>query len=148
MPKLLFFRLRENAIPPSKGSEQAVGYDVALPSNQIMIIRAGETRLIKTGLEFHFAPEYELQVRSRSGNSLRGIQVANSPGTVDPDYTGELGVILYNSSKEDVRIAGGDRIAQVVLSPRLEVELQEGRVQRETSRGEGGFGSSGGTVSG
>lgn len=148
MPKLLFFRLTEEAVAPSKGSEQAVGYDVALPLNQVILLKSGETRLVKTGLEFHFAPEYELQVRSRSGNSLRGIQVANSPGTVDPDYTGELGVILFNSSKEDVTIKGGDRIAQVVLQPRLNVELQEGRVQRETLRGEGGFGSSGGTVSG
>lgn len=143
LPKLLYFKTIKEAIDPYKGSEGAVGFDVSVPRGVQVELPSGSTTMVETGLEFHFAPEYELQVRSRSGVAYSGIQVANSPGTIDPDYTGTLKVLLYNSTNRRVVLEGGTRIAQVVLKERLDVELEEGRVSRETERGDGGFGSTG-----
>ena len=100
-----------------------------------------ERRLIHTGLYFQLPPNYEMQIRPRSGFALEyGITVVNSPGTVDADYRGEVGVILINLSNEDVEIKSGDRIAQLVIKPYIQAELYCAKELDVTERGEGGFG--------
>lgn len=107
-----------------------------------------ERKLIHTGLYFDLPNGTEIQVRSRSGLSIKkGIVVVNSPGTVDESYTGELGVLLINLSNEEVTIENGDRIAQAVLCPVYNGYLttlhKEYEITKETDRGSGGFGHTG-----
>ena len=106
----------------------------------ILKIRPFERVLISTGLKVKYLFEdYELQIRSRSGISLkRGLFVANSPGTIDSDYRGEIGVILYNSTPFLIEISKGERIAQIVIN---QVEREKRFIKDESERGEGGFGS-------
>ena len=109
-----------------------------------VILKPSERLLIKTGLFMQLPENIELQIRSRSGLSLKqGIIVLNSPGTIDPNYTGEIGVILYNSGKEDFEINQGDRIAQGVFSEFKKISFTSVYDLEETSRGSGGFGSTG-----
>jgi dUTP pyrophosphatase len=107
-------------------------------------LKVGERVLIRTGLAMAIPKGYEIQVRSRSGCALKyGIMLVNGIGTIDEDYRGEIGVILYNSSKEDFFINRGDRIAQLVLQKVPKVDLIVVDDLDETDRGEGGFGSTG-----
>lgn len=108
-------------------------------------LRPFERILFGTGITVADMPSnLELQVRSRSGISLKkGLFVANQPGTIDSDYRGEIGVILYNSSSKLVKVSKGDRIAQIVPKEKTTVEFQEAAEITETKRGEGGFGSTG-----
>lgn len=107
-------------------------------------LKAGERKLVKTGLFLEIPNGYEAQVRPRSGFALKqGVTVLNSPGTIDADYRGEVGVILINNSKEIVTITHGDRIAQLVFKQVEQAEFEEVDELQETSRGEGGFGSTG-----
>lgn len=108
-------------------------------------LRPFERILFGTGITVADMPSnLELQVRSRSGMSLKkGLFVANQPGTIDSDYRGEIGVILYNSSSKLVKVSKGDRIAQIVPKEKTTVEFQEAAEITETQRGEGGFGSTG-----
>lgn len=108
------------------------------------ILKPGEKKIFSTGLKFEIPEGYELQVRPRSGLAAKhGITVLNSPGTLDFQYRGILGVILINHSKEDFEVKRGDRIAQIVFNKFETAELIEVDELSETVRGEGGFGSTG-----
>lgn len=108
------------------------------------ILQPGERKLIQTGIAVICPDGYECQVRSKSGLALKqGLMVLNSPGTVDNGYRGEVGVILYNSSNEIRVIQKGDKVAQIVICPVSQAVIMEVNELDETSRGEGGFGSTG-----
>ena len=112
--------------------------------SQKMILKPLERAIIKTGLFIALPVGYEAQVRPRSGLAAKkGITVLNSPGTVDADYRGEIGVILVNLSNEDFVVNDGERIAQLVIAKHERVNWQEVEVLNETERGAGGFGSTG-----
>ena len=107
-------------------------------------IKPGERVLVRTGIAIVVPDGFECQVRSKSGLALkRGLMVLNSPGTVDNVYRGEVGVILYNASSETQYIEKGDKVAQIVISPVQQAIFIETDELDETSRGEGGFGSTG-----
>jgi dUTP pyrophosphatase len=130
---------------PSYATIGAAGMDLlaAILCDKI-IISPGGRALIPTGLSIALPAGYELQIRPRSGLALKnGIMVANSPGTIDEDYRGEIGIILLNAGNEDFTICRGMRIAQVVLAPVLQVQWVEVDTLDETVRGVGGFGSTG-----
>ena len=101
--------------------------------------------IIPTGLSVAFSKDYEIQIRPRSGLAAKNnISILNTPGTIDSDYRGEIKVIIYNHGKEEFIINNGDRIAQMILSPVLKIDLEETNDDLpETIRGEGGFGSTG-----
>jgi dUTP pyrophosphatase len=120
------------------------GMDVRADIGEPTILPAGERCVIPTGLYFQIPRGYEFQVRPRSGMAANhGITVLNTPGTIDSNYTGELKIILYNSSKIDYQIEPGDRIAQIVLVKTEEIQWTEISELDQTSRGAGGFGSTG-----
>lgn len=108
------------------------------------MLQKGERALIHTGVRVALPVGYEAQVRPRSGLALKhGIILPNSPGTIDADYRGEIGVILMNLGDEPYEVKCGDRIAQMVVAPVCQVKFEEADELDETARGEGGFGSSG-----
>jgi dUTP pyrophosphatase len=118
--------------------------DVRADIGEPTILPAGERCVVPTGLYFQIPRGYEFQVRPRSGMAANhGITVLNTPGTIDSNYTGELKVILYNSSKTDFLIEPGDRIAQIVLAKTEEIQWTEISELDQTSRGADGFGSTG-----
>ena len=126
----------------------AVDLPAALGLLEKLELAPGERALIPTGFAIEIPPGYEGQVRPRSGLALRnGIVVPNSPGTIDSDYRGELKVILLNAGGEPFTIARGDRIAQLVIAPVLEVRWEEAAELSSTERGAGGFGSTGRSTS-
>lgn len=130
--------------PPSRGTPHAVGYDVR--ASEAAVLAPGEIRLVGTGFAIELPDHLECQVRPRSGLALRhGITMPNSPGTIDPDYRGELRIILQNLGADTVRIERGERIAQLVFARFETPDLVEVEALSETSRGEGGFGSTGKT---
>lgn len=127
---------------PQYATAGAAGMD--LRSAEDFSLAPGERKLVRTGLRIELPEGYEAQVRPRSGLALRhGIGMVNSPGTIDWDYRGEIGVILVNWGLEDVQFNRGDRIGQLVVAPvaRAKWEIVDGLDQ--TTRGEGGFGSTG-----
>ncbi len=129
------------AIIPQKYSDHAVGYDVSACLSSDMLIEAGKVALVPTGLSIAIEPGYEVQIRPRSGLALKNqICVLNSPGTIDPDYRGEVKVILMNLGKEDFVIKHGMRIAQMVVAKYENVHFNEVDTLSETVRGDGGFG--------
>ncbi|MBO4440886.1 dUTP diphosphatase [bacterium] len=120
----------------------AAGADIC--SNEDIVIKSGGRTVVPTGLFPEIPDGYELQVRSRSGLAAKnGLFVLNSPGTIDSDYRGEIKVILANLGEEDFVISKGDRIAQLILSPVLQALFVETDELSGSSRGEGGFGSTG-----
>jgi dUTP pyrophosphatase len=120
------------------------GLDICAFLEEDLIIKPGERALVQTGIYVAIPDGYELQVRSRSGLALKkGIFVLNSPGTIDAGYRNSIGVILYNSSKDDFTVKNGDRIAQLVLQAVPRVVWQEVESLDDTERGMGGYGSSG-----
>ena len=131
---------------PKYETENSAGIDLKaceLPK-QGAYVMSGTRALIKTGLFLEIPKGYEAQVRPRSGLALKnGITVLNSPGTIDADYRGEIGVILINHSEEPFEIKNGDRIAQLVFNKVEQAEWDEVDSLEETERGEGGFGSTG-----
>lgn len=136
-------KLNEDAKIPEYMSENAVGADVNSIEN--VIIPVGKVKLVKTGLAPEIPNNLEIQVRSRSGLAAKnGVFVLNSPGTIDPDYTGEIGVILANFGEKDFEVKKGDRIAQLVISEKPLAQFKEkiGDL-KETERGSGGFGHTG-----
>ena len=109
-----------------------------------VVIRPGNKAVIPTGLAVSIPKGYEIQIRPRSGLAAKSnITVLNTPGTIDSDYRGEIKVIIYNHGDNDFVINNGDRIAQMVLSPIIRMELEEVKDLPKTIRGEGGFGSTG-----
>lgn len=142
MTTIKFKKIHPNAQIPIYGTEGAAGFD--FKSVEAVIINSGETKLVKLGLQCEFPEGFELQVRPRSGLALKnGITVLNSPGTVDADYRGELGVILINHSKVPFSIGVGDRIAQGVLNKFEKASFEEVEELSDTARGPGGYGSTG-----
>ena len=132
----------DNALPQYETGGSA-GLDVRSAENGLL--KPGEFKLITTGLRVEIPYGYEIQVRPRSGLALKhGITVLNSPGTIDADYRGEIGVILINHGQSDFEIKAGDRIAQLVVAPVERIQWQEtGELNSSTKRGENGFGSTG-----
>jgi dUTP pyrophosphatase len=131
---------------PKYESTGAAGADIkaALGHNEKMVIKPGERLLIPTGLSMEIPQGYEIQVRPRSGLSFKtGLMILNSPGTIDSDYRGEVKVIMGNLGKKDEIITHGDRIAQIVLCPVTQATFTDSFDLSETSRGAGGFGSTG-----
>ncbi len=129
---------------PAYETEQSAGMDLRANIDNPITLKPLERTLVKTGLFIALPVGYEAQVRPRSGLALKkGITLLNSPGTIDADYRGEIGVILVNLSNEDFIINDGERIAQLVIAKHERVTWQEVEVLNETERGAGGFGSTG-----
>lgn len=128
---------------PTYATEGAAGMDVLAAED--VTIATGARHAVATGLSVAIPAGYEIQVRPRSGLALKhGITVPNTPGTIDSDYRGELKVILINHGAEPFAIARGDRVAQLVLAPVTQARWAEVAELDETTRGAGGFGSTGG----
>lgn len=129
---------------PRYASEGAAGLDLQAALDEPISLAPGERRLIPTGFAIALPSGYEAQVRPRSGLALKqGVTVLNSPGTVDADYRGEVGVILINLGQGPFVIARGDRIAQMVIAPVSQALLHEVADLPDSLRGAGGFGSTG-----
>jgi dUTP pyrophosphatase len=131
---------------PAYETAQSAGMDLraALPEGTHVDILPGRRALIPTGLAIALPPGFEAQIRPRSGLALKhGITCLNSPGTIDADYRGEVGIILANMGWEAFRVARGDRIAQMVVAPVIQSVWFEVDTLDETERGTGGFGSTG-----
>ncbi|MDD2840630.1 MAG: dUTP diphosphatase [Rickettsiales bacterium] len=129
---------------PSYETHKSAGMDLRACITENVVIKPSERKLIKTGISIALPENYEAQVRPRSGLALKnGITVLNTPGTIDADYRGEIGVILINLSDIDFTVERGMRIAQMVISPMVQAELIEVTELDETKRGTGGFGSTG-----
>lgn len=143
MKKLRIVNTSNNELPTyaTKGS---AGMDLRANLQEDVVIAPGERKLISTGLKISLPVGYEAQIRPRSGLALKkGITVLNSPGTVDSDYIGDIGVILINHGEESFTISNGDRIAQMVIAKHETVEFEQVESLDETERGSGGFGSTG-----
>lgn len=129
---------------PAYETGSSAGMDLRANNPEPVILKPLERAIIKTGLFIELPVGYEAQVRPRSGLAAKkGITVLNSPGTIDADYRGEIGVILVNLSNEDFTVEKGERVAQLVISRHEHIFWKEVDVLEETSRGEGGFGSTG-----
>ena len=144
MIKVLVKKLSPSVKLPSYKTSGASGMDLMASMDKSIELKPGESYLVPTGLSVAFPKEYEIQIRPRSGLAAKNnISVLNTPGTIDSDYRGEIKVIIYNHGNEDFTINNNDRIAQMVLSPVIKMELEESNNLPETIRGEGGFGSTG-----
>lgn len=129
---------------PKYETVASAGMDLRANLSESITLKPFERTLVKTGLFIELPVGYEAQVRPRSGLALKkGITVLNSPGTIDADYRGEIGVILINLSDQDFIIENGERIAQLVIAKYEQGEFIEVNELSETSRGAGGFGSTG-----
>ena len=131
---------------PTYGSAGSAGLDLlaAVDSETNVELAPGERCLVPCGISIALPPGYEAQVRPRSGLALKaGLTVLNSPGTIDADYRGEIGVILINHSRNTFTVARGMRIAQLVIAPVRKVMWEETETLEDTERGTGGFGSTG-----
>ncbi len=140
-----FSRLPSNPdLPlPERATPHAAGYDIRCAEESVTLER-GEIRLVATGLVMELPEGVECQVRPRSGLALRhGITLPNSPGTIDPDYRGELRIIMQNLGPEPVTLSRGERIAQLVFCRFEAPDVALAESLSETGRGEGGFGSTG-----
>jgi dUTP pyrophosphatase len=129
---------------PHYASEHAAGMDLRAAVGDEVILAPGEHALVPTGLAIALPEGFEAQVRPRSGLALKhGVTVLNSPGTIDADYRGEVGVILINHGRHPFPIQRGERIAQMVIAPVSRIAWQPAGSLDDTARGAGGFGSSG-----
>ncbi len=145
-PTLKLKRLRPNPdLPlPSYKTELASGMDLHADLERDLVLQSLERHAVPTGLAIEIPPGFEGQVRPRSGLALKdGITCLNTPGTIDADYRGELKVILVNLSAQPVTLKRGERIAQLVIAPVSRANLEEVADLSDTSRGDGGFGSTG-----
>ncbi|MEM6304105.1 MAG: dUTP diphosphatase [Pseudomonadota bacterium] len=130
---------------PAYASAGAAGADLrAHVPQEPLKVAAGERALVPTGLRLAIPPGFEVQLRPRSGLALKhGITLPNSPGTIDSDYRGELGVILLNTGAEGFEITHGMRIAQMIVAPVVQARFEAVETLEDTARGAGGFGSTG-----
>jgi len=129
---------------PDYSTSHSAGMDLRAYLNETVLLKPLERKLIPTGLYIELPEGYEAQVRPRSGLALKkGLSVLNTPGTIDADYRGEIGVILINLSNEEVTIENGERICQMVIAKHEKAEFIEVELLTETERGAGGFGSTG-----
>ena len=144
MIKVLVKKLEPSVKLPSYKTNGASGMDLMAYINKSIELKPGESCLISTGLSVAFPKEYEIQIRPRSGLAVKNnISVLNTPGTIDSDYRGEIKVILFNHGKKDFKINNNDRIAQMILTPVIKMDLEETNELPESIRGAGGFGSTG-----
>ena len=142
MPTIQLKRLRSEAKEPTYGSEGAGAFDLYAAAE--IRIGIGETKIVPLGYAMGIEANYEVLIRPRSGMSLKtGLRVANAPGTIDSDYTGEVGVILHNTSDEKKLIKIGDRIAQGVIQRTNKAHFIFVEQLSPTDRGGDGFGSTG-----
>lgn len=129
---------------PSYATMQSAGMDLMAAIPEAITIKAGEIALISTGIAIALADGLEAQIRPRSGLALKyGITVLNSPGTIDADYRGEIKVILINHGKQDFIVEPAMRIAQMIITPYIQVKWEEAESLEDTHRGAEGFGSTG-----
>lgn len=129
---------------PSYETFSSAGMDLRACVDEPLTLKPLERAIVKTGLFIELPVGFEAQVRPRSGLAAKkGITVLNSPGTIDADYRGEIGVILVNLSNEDFTIENSERIAQLIIAKHERAEWEEVEILSDTSRGAGGFGSTG-----
>lgn len=129
---------------PAYATSGSAGMDIHAMLDAPVTLHPGERTLIPTGLKIELPEGYEAQVRPRSGLALKyGVTVLNTPGTIDSDYRGEIGVVLINLGQEDFEIKNGDRIAQMVVAPYPQVKWNEVLILDNTVRGEGAYGHTG-----
>ena len=144
MAKVLIKKLDPAVKLPAYKTNGASGMDLMAFIKGPISVKPKTSNLIPTGLSVAFSEDYEIQIRPRSGLAAKNnISVLNTPGTVDSDYRGEIKVIIYNHGSENFVINNGDRIAQMILTPVIKMELEETNNLPKTIRGEGGFGSTG-----
>ncbi|MGY8797231.1 MAG: dUTP diphosphatase [Longimicrobiales bacterium] len=128
---------------PGRATPQAAGYDIRSAEDEV-VLAPGEIRLVSTGLLMELPEGVECQVRPRSGLALKhGITLPNSPGTIDPDYRGEVRIIMQNSGTKSVTLSRGERVAQLVFARFEALDVEEVDGLSDTERGAGGFGSTG-----
>ena len=144
MAKVLIKKLNPDVELPAYKTNGASGMDLKAFIEEPIKIEPNSSHLVPTGLSMAFSEEYEVQIRPRSGLAAKNnITVLNTPGTIDSDYRGEIKIILFNHGAEDFLINNRDRIAQMILTPVVKMELEETNNLPDTLRGEGGFGSTG-----
>ena len=144
MVKVLIKKLNPAVKLPKYKTIGASGVDLTAFIKESIDLKPKESILIPTGLSVAFSEDFEIQIRPRSGLAAKNnISVLNTPGTIDSDYRGEIKVILINHGNKDFIINNNDRIAQMILTPVVKMELEETETLPETIRGEGGFGSTG-----
>ena len=137
-------RVNKDLPLPRYQTPQSAGLDLYANVDESVAIKSGETTLIPTGIKVQLPPNHEMQIRPRSGLAAKhGVTVLNSPGTIDEDYRGEVGVILINHGKQDFIVHKGDRIAQAVVAAVSRPEIAEADQLNDTVRGDGGFGHTG-----
>ena len=144
MVKVLIKKLSTEVELPSYKTSGASGMDLMAFIKSSITVKPKTSILVPTGLIMAFSEDYEVQIRPRSGLAAKNnISVLNTPGTIDSDYRGEIKVILYNHGNTDFLINNKDRIAQMILTPVIKMNLEETDTLPKTFRGEGGFGSTG-----
>ena len=144
MVKVLIKKLNPLVQLPSYKTDGASGMDLIAYLEKPINLEPGKSCLVSTGLSIAFPKEYEIQIRPRSGLAAKNnISVLNTPGTIDSDYRGEIKIILFNHGSENFIINNKDRVAQMVLTPIVKMELEETKELPESIRGDGGFGSTG-----
>lgn len=144
MQKVNVKKLKPEAVLPTYGSEFAAGADLYACIENDILVFPGETVMIGTGLAMEIPEGYAGLIYARSGlASKKGLAPANKVGVVDPDYRGEFMVALHNHSKDTQTVEKGERIAQLVITPCIQVAFTEAEELNDTVRGEGGFGSTG-----
>ena len=144
MVKVLIKKLKSSVKLPSYKTYGASGMDLMAFIEKPINLKPGKSCLVPTGLSVAFPEKYEIQIRPRSGLAAKNsISVLNTPGTIDSDYRGEIKVIIYNHGNSDFLINNGDRIAQMILTPVVKMQLEETMDLPKTIRGIGGFGSTG-----
>jgi len=144
MIKILIKRLSKEVSLPKYETKGSSGMDLAANINTKIYIDPGKSVVIPTGLALSIPKGYEVQIRPRSGLAAKkNISVLNTPGTIDADYRGEIKVILVNLGKDSFEVENGLRIAQMVVCPVVQAQLEEINDLGETERGDGGFGSTG-----
>ena len=143
----IFFKKLDHAknLPlPAYESDEAAGMDIRAALDEPRTLKPGERDLIPTGLQMALPVGYEAQIRPRSGLAYKhGITMLNTPGTIDSDYRGEVKVLAINHGDQPYKIEHGDRIAQMVIAPVYQPQIEETDSLPETNRGQGGFGSTG-----
>ena len=144
MVKVLIKKLDLSVKLPEYKTTGASGLDLMAFIKEPIEIKPKTSSLIPTGLSVAFSEDYEIQIRPRSGLAAKNnISVLNTPGTIDSDYRGEIKIILFNHGSEDFIINNNDRVAQMILTPVIKMELEEKSELPKSIRGEGGFGSTG-----
>ncbi len=129
---------------PSYATELSAGMDLRANLDKPVILKPMERKIIPTGLYIALPEGYEAQIRPRSGLAIKhGISLLNTPGTIDADYRGEIGIIMINLSADDFEIKDGERIAQMVINKYEKIEWTPVEILDTTTRGQGGFGSTG-----